>query len=133
MTRWLLLTLFVLSSGPAYGGWVSLGADENEGLTIYIDPATMSRQDDQVTMQILYDFKRPQAKEGSSSFRSATMKREYNCTKEETRILAIANYANNMGDGEVVFQRSFEKAEWTPVGPLEPGTIAKDLWTLGCR
>jgi len=133
MTRWLFLTLFVLSSGPAYGGWVSLGEDENEGLAIYIDPATMSRQDDLVTMQILYDFKTPQAKEGSSAFRSASMKRQYNCTKEETRILDITNYAENMGEGEIVSQRKFETAEWAPVGTLESGTIAKDLWTLGCR
>jgi len=129
----LLMTLLVLSSGPAYGAWVSLGGDEKVGLTIYVDPATMSRNGDQVTMWILYDFNTVQTKEAGDSFLSAKVQREYDCAKERTRLLAITNYADKMGNGQEVSNRNFDQPEWAPVGPLEAGTIAKDLWTLACR
>jgi hypothetical protein len=133
VTSWLVITFFVLSSGPAYGGWISLGGDENVGLTVYFDPATMTRKGDRTTMWILYDFMTPQTKEGGVSFRSATMQREYDCAKERTRLMEITNYADQMGNGQVVAQSKFDQPEWAPVGPLEYGTIAQDLWTLGCK
>lgn len=133
MIRALFIAILVLSGGLAYGGWVSLGGDEKVGLTIYVDPATMSRQADVATLGILYDFRTPQTKEGTISFHSATMQRQYDCAKERTRLLEVTNYAGQMGTGQVVATSNFDHQEWEPVGPLESGTIAKDLWTLACR
>jgi len=129
----LLISLLVLYGRPAYSGWVSLGGNESAGLTIYVDPSTMSRKGDQVTISILYDFKTPQSKEGDISFLSATMLREYDCAKEHTRLLTVTNYSGEMGNGQIVSNKNFDQPEWAPVGPLESGTIANDLWTLACR
>lgn len=130
--RPLLVACLVLSSVPAYGSWVSLGGDKKVGLTIYFDPKTMSRNGDQTTMSILYDFKTPQQMEGGLSFRSSTIQREYDCAKERTRLLEVIKYADQMGTGKVVSQRQADQPEWEPVGPRESGTIASDLWALGC-
>ncbi|TKS60582.1 MAG: hypothetical protein EWM72_01317 [Nitrospira sp.] len=132
MKRLLLITLLTLSSGPAYAGWVSLGGDEKLGLTIYVNPETMSRNGDQMTMWIMYDFETLQTKEAGNSFLSAKVQREYDCTKERTRLLAITKYSDKMGNGKVVFTSNFDEQEWAPVAPLTPGTIAQDLWTLAC-
>jgi hypothetical protein len=131
--RAILITVLVLNGGLVYGGWVSLGEDEDLGLAIYVDPSTMSHKEDVVTMWILYDFKSPQSKEGGTAFRSAKMQRQYDCAKERTRLMVIMNYADNMGEGQEVAHSSFDQQEWTPVGSLEAGTVAKDLWTLACR
>lgn len=128
----LLITLLVLSSGPAFAEWVAVGGDEQLGLTIYINPDTMSRNGNQVTMWILYDFKTLQTKEAGYSFLSAKVQREYDCAKERTRLLAITNYSDKMGSGKVVFNSNFDEQKWVPVAPLEPGTIAEDLWKLAC-
>ena len=40
--------------------------------------------------------------------------------KERTRLMAITNYSDNLGNGQVVATSSFDQDEWTPVGLLEP-------------
>ena len=35
---WLLITLLVLNSGPAYAEWVSVAVLDQAGVTIYVDP-----------------------------------------------------------------------------------------------
>jgi hypothetical protein len=133
MTRWVTILLFVcIGVGPAYAGWVSLGEDDKLGLTIYIDPSTIDRNEDQRSLWVLYDFKTTQTKEGGVSFRSAKMQREYDCGKSRTRVKTIVHYAGAMESGEMVLESSPPNQEWVSVGQLESGTIAKDLWTLAC-
>lgn len=128
----MVLLLMLLQSGLAYGGWVSLGGDNKLGLTIYIDPAGTERNGDQRMIWILYDFKTAQSKEGGLSFRSAKMQREYDCGQAQTRLLKILHYAGAMEGGKMVLESKPSNQEWTPVGQPEPGTVAKDLWTLAC-
>jgi hypothetical protein len=132
MIRWVTILLLFIGAGPAYAGWVSLGGDDKLGLTIYIDPATINRNGDQRAVWVLYDFKTTQTKEGDISFRSAKMQREYDCKNSRTRLVTILHYAGAMESGEMVLEGSPPNQEWVPVGQLESGTIAKDLWTLAC-
>ena len=67
MTRALLIVLLMLSSGPAYAEWMSLGSSES-GTTVYADPATMRRGGDLVKMLVLFDFKSKQTKYGHFIF-----------------------------------------------------------------
>ena len=128
----MVLLLMLLQSGLAYGGWVSLGGDNKLGLTIYIDPAATERNGDQRMIWILYDFKTVQSKEGGLSFRSAKMQREYDCGQSRTRLLTVLHYDGAMEGGKMVLESKPSNQEWTPVGQPEPGTVAKDLWTLAC-
>ncbi len=133
MTRWMMILLFVcIGVGPAYAGWVSLGGDDELGLTIYIDPTTIDRNEGQRSLWVLYDFKTMQTKEGGVSFRSAKMQWEYDCWKSRTRLLTIVHYAGAMESGEMVLKSSPSKQEWVSIDQLQSGTIAKDLWTLAC-
>ena len=50
MTRLLLIVLLVLSSGPAYAEWLLMGGDNQVGMALYLEPGTISRNGDQVTM-----------------------------------------------------------------------------------
>ena len=128
----MVLLLMLIQNGPAYAGWVSLGGDSKLGLTIYIDPAATERNGDQRTIWILYDFKTAQIKEGGLSFQSAKMQREYDCGQARTRLLTVLHYAGSMEGGKMVLESKPSNQDWTPVGQPEPGTIAKDLWTLAC-
>lgn len=133
MTRWVMMVLLVLiGGGPAYAGWVSLGGDEKVGMTIYIDASAVARNGDQRTVWVLYDFKTEQSKEGGVSFLSAKMQREYDCGKALTRLVTILHYSGAMETGKMVLESSPSNKDWAPVGQLESGTIAKDLWTLAC-
>ena len=131
--RWVLVALLALiASGPADAGWVPLGGDEKSGMTIYIDASAITKNGDQRSVWVLYDFKTAQSKEGGISFRSAKMQREYDCRKARTRLVTILHYAGTMETGKMLLESSPSNQEWTPVGEPESGTVAKDLWTLAC-
>ncbi|MCP9471417.1 MAG: hypothetical protein NNA30_01615 [Nitrospira sp.] len=114
-------------------GWVSLGGGETVGMTIYIDGAIIEKNGDRRTLWVLYDFKSPQTKEGGVSFRSAKIQREYDCATALTRVLTIQHFAGPMESGKKVLEKTAAGEEWEPVGQLESGTVAKDLWTLACE
>ncbi|MCS6897405.1 MAG: hypothetical protein NZM29_05475 [Nitrospira sp.] len=118
---------------PAFAGWVSLGGDEAAGMTIYIDASTIAKNGDRRTVWVLYDFKNVQTKEGGVSFRSAKIQREYDCVKAVTRVLLIQHFSGPMESGKKVLERTPPNQEWEAVGPLESGTVAKDLWVLACE
>ena len=129
---WILMVLFLIGSGQAHAGWVSLGGDEQAGMTIYIDASAITKNGDQRSVWVLYDFKAAQSKEGGVSFQSAKMQRDYDCKKSLTRLVNILHYAGAMETGKMVLESSPSNKDWAPVGELESGTIAKDLWTLAC-
>lgn len=127
-----LIAMLLIGSGQAHAGWVSLGGDEQTGMTIYIDASAITKNGDQRSVWVLYDFKTAQSKEGDVSFQSAKMQRDYDCKKALTRLVSILHYAGAMETGKMVLESSPSNKDWAPVGELESGTIAKDLWTLAC-
>jgi hypothetical protein len=126
MTRLLLITLLVLSSGPAYAEWVKI--NENDIFTVYADPDTIRRQGDLVKMWILYDYKTLQSATGVAHL-SDSIQLEANCTEKLQRSLAYTWWSGNMRDGNVVFNHSGE-GNWIPIGS---GTVGHTLWSFACR
>jgi hypothetical protein len=124
---WLLITLLLLSSGPAYAEWVALGDSDSE-TTVYVDPDTIRRKGDLVKMWELYDFKIIRTVAGDSYF-SSKAQIENDCAEERRRTLAFTWFSENMGSGKVVFSESYE-GRWAPV---VPDTIGLMLWTFACR
>lgn len=125
---WLLITLLVLSSGPAYAEWVTVSVIDQAGATMYVDPDTIHRKGDRVRMWELIDYRRVQAVAGTA-FLSARLQREYDCAGDLHRTLALTKLSGNMGTGEVILTTS-EDQKWEPV---DPGSIAKRLWRFACN
>jgi len=123
---WLLITLLVLSSGPAYAEWMSLGASDS-GTTVYADPATMRREGDLVKMLVLFDFKTKQTK-ADFSYSSAKAQMEYDCAEQRFEGLAVMYFSDNMGNGKVL-DRSSGKGKWLRISP---GSLDQSLWKLAC-
>ena len=126
MKRLLLITLLLLSSGPAYAEWMSLGESES-GTTVYADPATMRREGDLVKMEVLFDFKTIQTKAGVS-YLSAKAQMEYDCAEQRFEGLAVMYFSGNMGNGNLL-DRSSGKGKWLRVSP---GSLDQALWKLAC-
>jgi len=58
MKRLLLITLLVLSHGPVYAEWVAVENNYLPGKqTVYVDPDTIRREGNLVTMVILINWK----------------------------------------------------------------------------
>ena len=126
MKRLLLITLLVLSSGPAYASWMSIGASDS-GTSVYADPATIRRGGDLVKMLVLFDFKTKQTK-GDVSYLSATAQMEYDCAEQRFEGHAVLYFSGNMGNGTLL-DRSSGKGRWLRISP---GSLDHDLWKLAC-
>jgi hypothetical protein len=122
---WLLLTLLLLSSGPAYAEWVKI--NENDTFTVYVDPGTIHRKGDLVKMWMLYDYKTLQSATGVAHL-SDSIQLEANCIEKLQRRLAYTWWSGNMRGGNVVFNHSGE-GNWIPIGP---GTVGHTVWSFAC-
>ena len=126
MKRPLLIALLVLSSGPAYAEWMSLGASDS-GTTVYADTATIRREGDLVKMSVLFDFKTMQTK-ADVSYLSAKAQMEYDCAEQRFEGLAVMYFSGNMGNGSLL-DRSSGKGKRLRVSP---GSLDHALWKLAC-
>ena len=129
MTRLVLITFLVLSSGPAYAEWVAVISSESSGgFTVYVDPETIRHEEDGVEMWELYDYKTRGTKEGYS-FLSFKKLNEYGCTEERLRTRAVMHYSGSMGSGMLVSSNS-DQGKWKRV---PPGSVGEALWNVACR
>jgi len=126
LTLWFLIPLLVLSSGPAYPEWVQIIKTE-EGVTTYADPDTIRRKGNLVKMWELLDYETIQTVI-RISFSSSKEQREFDCSAERVRMLAVTYFSGNMGRGKVVWSDSDEQ-KWHPV---QPESVGQARWKFAC-
>jgi hypothetical protein len=124
---WSMITLLVLNSDPVYAEWVAVGSNDEPGMTVYLDPDTIRREGDLVTVWELLDYKTAQTQKGLSHL-SIKVQFKYDCANERHRLLAFSQYAGNMGRGKVMLSNS-DEVKWAPVAP---DTLNHSLWTVAC-
>jgi hypothetical protein len=127
MTRLLLIILLFLSSAPAYAEWVKVSDSDEAGKTVYVDPATIRRNSNLVTMWQFYDYKTVQTV-GGIRFLTAKEQWEFDCAEERSRVLALKEFSGNMGSGTVVYTNS-QVGKWQSVAPSSIGQL---LWKFAC-
>jgi hypothetical protein len=123
----LLLILLILTGQPVYAEWVLVSGDDEAGLKVYVDPATLRRNGTLAKMWKLHDYKTVQTVAGDSLL-SMKQFNEYDCTEERTRMLGYTWFSGNMGNGNVVYS-TMEQLPWEPVVPR---TINRTLWKVAC-
>lgn len=121
----LLVVSLTLSESSASAEWYLL--DGNNHAKVYIDRETISRTGDVVRVWVLDDLKTPHTR-GLSSFSSVRAQEEHDCSKERFRLLAIEQFAGNMGIGDSIYKKSGESG-WAPV---PRGTMAQSVWKFVC-
>src|SRR6185436_3751790 len=87
---WTLIVLLVLSSEPAYAVWVLVDKGE-DGTTVYLNPDTIRRKVEMVTMWVLFDHKNMQETVDNQSYLSSKEKYEYDCDRECGRRLTFTD------------------------------------------
>lgn len=127
MTRLFLITLLLLSSGPAYAEWVKVSESDEAGKTVYVDPATIRRNSNLVKMWQFYDYKTVQTV-GGNRFLTVKEQWEFDCAEERSRVVARKEFSGNMGSGTMVFTNS-QVGKWLPV---IPDSIGQTVWNVAC-
>jgi hypothetical protein len=134
---WSLITLLVLSSVPAYAEWVAVEKDYLlPGLqTVYVDPDTIRREGNLVTIWQLIDFKQMQGNAGMgplgfgpNRFLSTKTHKQFDCAGKRLRLLAFTEFSRGMGTG-IPANGYVDHGNWIPV---EPNSINQALWDVAC-
>ena len=131
MKRLLLFTLLFLSSVPAYAEWVAVEKDSLlPGLqTVYVDPDSIRREGNLVTLWQLIDFKWMQGNpRGTSRFLSTKTHKQFDCSEKRLRLLAFTEFSRRMGTG-IRDDGYVDKGNWIPV---EPESMNHALWEVAC-
>ena len=127
MHKVILTILLVFCSTTAFGAWIKLNSDEI-GAT-YVDPHTISRTGNRVTMWSLADYNMAQVLPSGKQYLSTKTHIEFDCKEERVRLLAVYVQSHNLGKGETVYSPP-QHGKW---GPLAPNTKNGKLWQLGCE
>jgi hypothetical protein len=131
---WSLITLLFLSSGPVYAEWVAV--EETPGLrTVYVDPDTIRREGNLVTLWLLMDFNRAQGNVGlgrfgldPGRFLSTKTQMQFDCAEKRLRLLAYSEFLRHMGTG----RRNDGYVDTDNWVPVKPESINQALWEVAC-
>ena len=128
---WALVTLLFLSSAPAYAEWMAVEKDYLlPGLqTVYVDPESIRREGNLVTMEQLIDFRWMQGSaRGPTRFMSTETHKQFDCAEKRVRLLAFTEFSHRMGTG-IATDGHVDKGSWIRV---EAESINQALWEIGC-
>jgi hypothetical protein len=128
---WALITLLVLSTVPAYAEWVAVEKDYLlPGLwTVYVDPETIRREGNLVTIWQLIDFKWMQGNpRGPTRFVSSEAHKQFDCAEQRLRLLSFTEFSRHMGTG-IPADGYVDTGDWLPV---EPESLNQALWEVAC-
>jgi len=125
-----LLVFLVLSlvSTGAMAGWTTVGkAESAKGFTVYTDKSATQKKGNIAKMWSLFDFNAPRKTKG---FRYSSYKQlvEYDCKKEQSRVIGYSLHSKNMGAGGAIYKNS-KAGNWMAV---RPNSVAENLWEIAC-
>ena len=111
--------------GNAFGEWIAV--DRKQGFVVYANTDTLRKSSETTQMWGLTDFT---SDTGApvKGIRSLKSEREYDCNRQQMRVLYISRHSGNMGEGEIVGSDS-TVGSWQPV---MLGTIGERLWRIAC-
>ncbi len=128
---WALVTFLFLSTVPAYAEWVAVAKDYlRPGLqTVYVDPGSIRREGNLVTIWQLIDFTWMQGNpRGPTRFLSTKTQKQFDCAGKRLRLLAFTEFSHHMGTG-IATHGYVDKDNWLPV---EPESINQALREVAC-
>ncbi len=119
------------SSLPAYAEWVAVEKDYLlSGLqTVHVDPESICREGNLVTIWQLIDFKWMQGNpRGPHRFLSTKTHKQFDCAGKRVRLLAFTEFSRGMGTG-MPRDGYVDKDNWLPV---EAESMSHALWEVAC-
>lgn len=119
--------LLGLLSASATAEWTLITS--NDELDVYVDAATSPKVNSKAKTWVLSNYKTEQKNESLKKLYWSTKGQfEYDCAEVKLRILALLQFSEPMGGGQVLYQ-STDVSNWTP---LPPESIGFSLWQSAC-
>jgi hypothetical protein len=129
MRRAMFMALLAAANGSVAADLAKWSVvDNREAFTIYAETGTIRRAGNIAQMWDMSDAKAGRVLGGIKKSVSSKMEREYDCSRQQMRMLYVSWHSANMGGGEIV------GSDATP-GSWQPtmlGTIGDRLWRIAC-
>ena len=122
----LLSMLLSATAAAQFARWDIV--DRREDFIVYADTATIRKQSQIARMWDLSDGKPGKMLPGVKKSQSFRSEREYDCAKQQLRVLYISWHAGSMGEGQILGSTS-KTGAWQPA---LHGTIGEKLWQIAC-
>jgi hypothetical protein len=116
----------------AHAEWAPIdGKYQSPGLRmVYIDPASVRRDADLVTLTVLIDWKSMQGGRSPTRFYSTTLTIQFDCREKRARSLATIDFYNHMGTGPADHRSGYTND--SPWVKFEPESLNQGLWETVC-
>jgi len=129
MRKAMVMLLLAAASSSAAADWSKWEmVDRTESFIVYADVATIRRSGNLVRMWDLSDAKTGKALAVVKQSRSFRAEREYDCARQQLRMLYISWHSGNMGEGSILGSNA-TAGNWQPA---LVGTIGERLWKIAC-
>lgn len=130
---WIFFTALIVAHVPVRAEWVALEAryQSHPLQTIYVDPESIQREGNHVTLSALIDWKAMQGGRSPTRFYSTTLTKQFDCEGMRVRTPAATDFYGHMGTGEIIGgNRHTSESHWIAV---ESDTLNQRLWEVACR
>jgi hypothetical protein len=98
---------------------------------VYIDPASVRRDADLVTLTVLIDWKSMQGGRSPTRFYSTTFTKQFDCREKRVRSLAAIDFHDHMGTGPADHRSGYTND--SPWVTFEPESLTQGLWETVCE
>ncbi len=129
---WLMIMTLVLMQKPVQAEWVAIDRQyQSPGLqTVYIDPDSVHREGNLVTLSALIDWTWMQGNRSPTRFYSTQLTKQLDCAKKQVRTLSATDFYGHMGTGQVIGGGGHtNESHWIRI---ERGTLNQGLWEAAC-
>jgi len=145
MRKLILMLLLSMVSSSAMAEWVKAtvihSQQSPEIQTAYVDPDTIQKNGNLVSMSVLVDHQSGLSKEVGGKIneffssskgnikKSWKVQDEFDCGKKQLRMLSYVAYSEHMGKGEII-PSPYVTSVWESI---VPESIGEALWNYACR
>jgi hypothetical protein len=123
------LAAALVAALPAAADWKQIKRDNDVMLSI--DPASVVKEKDVVSLRYLIDFRRAQGGVGEPQYRSIVVGAKLNCKAKTIAFGHTDAYFAWGAAGDIVAKTAPAKGE-AAFHPLEKGSSDLELWTYAC-
>lgn len=126
--RWALSLFLASVSASALAEWTEIEKFD-DGMRVFVDPATVRRTGDTAQLLHLVRWGEPQLEPGSPNYLSTVVRTAYDCLGKREKYLASTSYSGTMGNGSTVISDEDEVENWYSISA---SSLEEKLWKVAC-
>ena len=123
----ILFFMAILFSSSAAAEWTLMGNNGEQGVEIFVNKESITKDKNLVTIWTLIDYESPRSVDGKNQLSTKSLD-EYDCQNEQYRTLNLYWYSGNKGEGKIVY------SELVPgkMQSIIPNSVVERVWKITC-